>query len=172
MRLPRLAALALATTGLVAACGGGDGGGGGDGAAGTGATPAEFSAPVVGGEGELASASLEGRDTVLWFWAPWCTTCRAEADDVVDAAAALDGEVEIIGVAGRGEVPEMEGFVADTGTGGLTHVADTDGAIWSSYGVVTQPAFAFLDDSGEVEVVVGSLGRDALVERMDALAAA
>ncbi len=118
----------------------------------------------------MASASFAGQDTVLWFWAPWCTTCRGEADDVVVSAAALEGSVEIIGVAGRGEVPEMEDFLSDTGTDGLTHVVDADGSIWSGYGVASQPAYAFIDDSGDVEVVLGALGADALTERMQALA--
>lgn len=32
------------------------------------------------------------------------------------------------------------------GTGGLTHVVDGSGSIWSSYEVAAQPAYAFLDD--------------------------
>lgn len=130
---------------------------------------AAFTAPELGG-GELSSASFAGEDTVLWFWAPWCTSCRAEADDVVAAAAALDGEVEIVGIAGRGAVEEMEDFVSDTRTGGLTHVVDEDGSIWSSYEVIAQPAYAFIDDSGAVDVHVGALGEAALVERMTELA--
>jgi len=74
-------------------------------------------------------------------------------------------------VASRGGVAEMEGFVADTGTDGLTHVADESGSIWSDFGVVTQPAYAFVDDDGSVEVVVGALGEAALTERMTDLAA-
>ena len=129
-----------------------------------------FTAPQLGG-GEFNAASIQGKDTVLWFWAPWCTVCRAEAPDVVEAAAQFDGSVEVIGVAGRGEVPEMEQFLEDTGTGGLDHVVDGDGSIWTQFGVAAQPAFAFIDDSGEVEVFVGALGREALTERMQALAA-
>lgn len=175
MRPPRVPLLTLvaALVLLGAACGSsGDtsssaaGGGGSD--VGSAAT---FTAPTLGG-GELASSSFDGQDTVLWFWAPWCTICRGEADDVVESAAALEGSVEIIGVAGRGEVPEMEGFLSDTGTGDLTHVVDEDGSIWSQYGVAAQPAYAFIDDSGDVEVVVGALGADALTERMQALAEA
>ena len=132
---------------------------------------AEFAAATVGG-GEFDAASIQGKDTVLWFWAPWCTVCRAEAPDVVEAAAEFDGSIEVIGVAGRGELAEMEPFVADTGTGGLQHMVDDDGAIWSQFGVAAQPAFAFIDDDGEMEVFVGALGREALTERMQALAAA
>jgi thiol-disulfide isomerase/thioredoxin len=135
------------------------------------ATPAVLTADLVGG-GEFDAASLEGTDTVLWFWAPWCTVCRAEGPDVAEAAAEFDGSVQVIGVAGRGEVPDMEQFVADTGTDALEHLIDEDGSIWSGYGVAAQPAFAFIDDSGEVELFSGALGREALAERMRALAAA
>ena len=130
-----------------------------------------FTAPQLGG-GEFDSASIQGKDTVLWFWAPGCTVCRAEAPNVVAAAAEFEDSVEVIGVAGRGEVDEMDQFLADTDTGGLDHMVDSDGAIWSQYGVAAQPAFAFIDDSGEVEVVVGALGGEALTERMQKLAAA
>jgi len=155
---------------LAAACG--DGGSDPDAAA---AKPlrsdqVSFTATRLGG-GQFDGASIQGKDTVLWFWAPWCTVCRAEAPDVVEAAAEFDGSVEVIGVAGRSEVSEMEQFLADTGTGWLDHLVDGDGAIWSQFGVVAQPAFAFVDDSGEIEVFVGALGRDALTERMRALAA-
>ena len=169
----RLPALAFAFATLLTACGGaatsaGDAGSANAAESETSGPPAQFTAEQLGG-GELSSASFAGKDTVLWFWAPWCTVCRAEADDVVAASGALEGKVEIIGVAGRDEVPAMEGFVSDTGTGGLTHVVDADGSIWSSYEVFAQPAYAFIDDSGTVEVFVGALGEDALVERMNAL---
>jgi thiol-disulfide isomerase/thioredoxin len=130
-----------------------------------------FEAAKLGG-GELSSASLAGKDTVLWFWAPWCTVCRAEAPNVTAAAAAFEGEVEVIGVAGRGEVSEMEDFVSDTDTGSLTHIVDDSGAIWSGYGVAAQPSFAFIDDEGNVEVHVGALGEAGLTDRLDALTAA
>jgi thiol-disulfide isomerase/thioredoxin len=130
-----------------------------------------FSAATLDGE-DFASTELAGKSAVLWFWAPWCTVCRAEAPDVVGAAEILAGEVQVIGVAGRGDVSEMRRFVADTGTDGLTHVLDADGSIWSQYRVFAQPAFAFVGRDGSVEVFVGSLGRDALVERMIVLAEA
>ena len=175
MRANRLLLPALAFAGalLLAACGsGGTTTSDGASAGGTSASgPTEFAADKLGG-GQLSSASFAGKDTVLWFWAPWCTICRGEADDVVAAADAVGADVEIIGVAGRGEVAEMEDFVSETGTGGLTHVVDEDGSIWSSYEVIAQPAYAFIDDDGSVEVSVGALGEDALVERMTALAEA
>jgi thiol-disulfide isomerase/thioredoxin len=133
------------------------------------ASAPDFSAETLDG-GELASADLDG-PTVLWFWAPWCTICRAEAPNVVDGAATLGDDVTVIGVAGRGEVEAMDEFVADTGTGALTHVVDDDGSIWAAYGVTSQPAFAFIDADGTLdEVVIGAIGQDGLVDRATALA--
>ncbi len=107
-------------------------------------------------------ATTTGQPVLLWFWAPWCVVCRAEAPTLVDVAAELDGEVLVLGVAGRGSAEEMRAFVDDTGTGGLTHLADTDGAVWREFGVVAQPAFAFVAPDGGTEVFVGALDEDDL----------
>ena len=115
--------------------------------------------------GELAHGNV-----VLWFWAPWCTSCRAEGPRVAQVAEAYADDVRIIGVPGRGQVPAMNQFVDDTGTGALEHVIDDDGSIWTAFEVYGQPAFAFLDGSGEIEVFVGTLG-SALEDRVAALAA-
>lgn len=130
--------------------------------------PLEFSAAELGG-GRVEGSELVGADTVLWFWAPWCTSCRAEAPDVLEAAEAFEGRVEVVGVPGRGGTPEMEQFVADTGIGELRHAVDADGGIWRRFGIIGQPAFAFVDDDGTVEVFNGGLGLEALTERMAGL---
>lgn len=119
-----------------------------------------FEATTLDGS-RLDSSEFAGRDLVLWFWAPWCVTCRAEAGDVVDAARAMKGKVEVVGVAGRGSVEETKAFVEDTDTGALRHVVDGEGTIWTRFGVFAQPAYAFIDDSGSVSVAVGALGKDA-----------
>jgi thiol-disulfide isomerase/thioredoxin len=168
-RPPLLLVLLLAFAIVAAACGSSNGD---STAVGAGSGPRaglDFSAPDLAG-GEFAASSLDGRDAVLWFWAPWCTTCRSEAPGVVAAAEDYEGRVEVVGVAGRGQIPEMEAFVSDTGTEALTHLVDADGAIWSQFGVFAQPAFAFIDADGTVDVHVGTLGERALRERMGALA--
>ena len=44
--------------------------------------------------------------------------------------------------------------------------------MWASYGVVSQPAFTFVNDDGTVETRVGALGKDGLIEKIEALQAA
>ncbi|MGA8045502.1 MAG: redoxin domain-containing protein [Dermatophilaceae bacterium] len=118
-------------------------------------------------------AATQDKGVILWFWAPWCTICRGEAPEVAAVAAELEesgSPVVVLGVPGRGQVPEMEDFVADTGTGAMTHLVDVEGVLWRDFGVVTQPAFALLGTDGEVEVVNGALGEDGLREAAAALA--
>lgn len=81
-------------------------------------------------------------------------------------------QVNIIGVAGRDDLRDMEEFVSETGVDGFDHIADEDSEIWTTFGVTSQPAFVFIDDDGSTEMLISSLGLDGLTERVEALAAA
>lgn len=162
-RLRALAALA-ATLALTAACGTATGDPGGTSAGadrGVVSQPLQFTAQTVDDE-PFEGSSLEGKDTVLWFWAHWCTQCRREAPHVAAVSADTADQVTFVGVAGLGEVPAMQAFVADYGVAAFPHLADVDGSIWGRFGIVRQPAYAFIDDSGRVEIVRGELGEEAL----------
>ncbi len=63
----------------------------------------------------------------------------------------------------------MIDFVEETNVGAFDHWIDIDGAIWSELNVFDQPAFAFINDDGTVEVNVGALGEEGLAERLEAL---
>ncbi len=127
-----------------------------------------FTATTLTGA-DLDVATFAGSPLVLWFWAPWCTICRAEAPDVADVVAELDGQVTFLGVPGIGEQDAMRAFVEETGTGGFEHLVDDDGSLWQRFGVISQPAFAFIAPDGNVEVFAGALGADQLRERAQSL---
>lgn len=128
-----------------------------------------FTAQTVDG-GSFDGASLAGKPAVLWFWAPWCPKCRAEADGVAEIARANGDAVTFVGVAALDEVPAMQAFV-DQYDLDFTHVADpSDGAeLWLRFGVSVQPAYAFVGADGSVEVVKSQLGKDELAGRVAAL---
>lgn len=155
--MPRMVAtlvVACALLILTACSGGGASGGGGQG--GSAAASLEFTGTTLDGS-SFDSSTLSGKPAVLWFWAPWCTVCRAEAPDVSAVAADFADQVTFVGIAGRGEVGSMRQFVAETDTGGFEHLADVDGSLWQHFGVVAQPAFVFIDASGHTELVPSGL---------------
>ena len=115
-----------------------------------------FTAETVDGA-PFDGASVAGKDAVLWFWAPWCGDCRREAPHIASAQKA-NPDVVFVGVAGLGELPAMREFVRDYHVGAFQHLADLDGSLWRRFGVVRQPAHAFIDDSGSIEVVRGVMG--------------
>lgn len=126
-----------------------------------------FTAETVDGE-PFDGTALAGEDAVLWFWASWCTECRREAPHVAKSQAE-NPDVVFLGVAGLGETDDMRAFVDDYEVGGFEHLADLDGSLWQRFGVVQQPAYAFVDDSGTIEVFRGELGPDGLAEHVGAL---
>lgn len=130
--------------------------------------PAAVAGTTLTGE-QFAAADLDG-PVVYWFWAPWCTVCRAEAPAVAEVAERFDGEVTFVGVASRGPQDDMYAFVADTGTEGIRHVADVDGTIWAQFGVSAQPAFVFVDREGSATGWLGGLGEPLLDEVAASLA--
>lgn len=116
-------------------------------------------------------ASLAGKDAVLWFWAPWCPKCAREAEHVAAAHAAQGKNVQIIGVPAFGTLPEMQKFTTNFKVDALTHVADPDGNIWRRFQVTEQPAYAFIDQSGAVELVRGEIGPEQLDAKLKELLA-
>ena len=65
----------------------------------------------------------------------------------------------------------MVDFVDTFGVGSFPHAVDADGAIWSGFGVFTQPSWAFVSADGSVEVLLGALGDAGLRDRIEDLLA-
>lgn len=63
----------------------------------------------------------------------------------------------------------MVNFVEETGVGGFEHLIDLDSEIWLELEVIDQPAFAFVNDDGSIEVNIGALGEEELTARAQAL---
>ncbi|PRX49962.1 thiol-disulfide isomerase/thioredoxin [Prauserella shujinwangii] len=128
-----------------------------------------FTATTLDGE-PFSGSSLAGKAAVLWFWAPWCPNCRAEAPSLARTAGASKGEVTFVGVASQAGRAEMREFVRDYGVGGFRHLDDSGGALWQRFGVTYQPAYAFVSPDGTVEVVKQQLSADELADRVGGLA--
>jgi thiol-disulfide isomerase/thioredoxin len=137
------------------------------GSAGSGSSALDFNSRTLAGA-EFTGQSLANKPAVLWFWAPWCSTCQAEAP-TIGQAAAQHPNVTFVGVAALDRVPAMNQFVANYQLGGFTHLADTDTSVWRHFGITEQPAFALIAPNGSVEVVKGTMSETDLAQRLDAL---
>lgn len=81
-----------------------------------------------------------------------------------------EGKVAFIGMAGNDTEPPMRGFVEQYGLA-FPQAVSEDGSLWGRFGVPGQPAWVFVDDSGEYEVHVGPYGQAELEARLDELIA-
>jgi thiol-disulfide isomerase/thioredoxin len=85
---------------------------------------------------------------VLWFWAPWCPTCRAQGPGVSSLAEKYDGQVNVLGVGGLGDVIDIRDYAAQVQ--GPLHLIDPDGTVWRHFGVTAQSTYVVLDADGDV----------------------
>jgi hypothetical protein len=74
-------------------------------------------------------------------------------------------------VPGNDSTDAMQAFVDRFGLG-FPQAVTEDGSLWANFGVAYQPAWVFVDDGGETNLVPYELPRDELERTLDALIAA
>jgi thiol-disulfide isomerase/thioredoxin len=119
--------------------------------------------------GRFDGQSLAGKPALLWFWAPWCPTCVAQAPQVGAAARDYPGKIAVVGVAGLDSTAAMRDFVALPQVDHVVHLADEQGVVWKRFGVTAQSTYVLLDAAGQV-VYRGYLDGEELSRRLSALA--
>ena len=97
------------------------------------------------------ATKLAGRPVVLWFWAPWCSTCMGQAAAVAELAKEYDGKVTMIGIAGLDQSTKaMNQFVTEGEVANVTHLNDKAGVVWRKFGIKEQSVFVMINRSGKV----------------------
>jgi hypothetical protein len=71
-------------------------------------------------------------------------------------------------VPGNDSTENMQAFVDEYGLRFQQAVTE-DGSLWTRFGIAYQPAWVFVDDSGETTVVPYELGKDDLEATLDEL---
>lgn len=115
-------------------------------------------------------ASLQGKPAVLWFWAPFCPFCNAEAPGVAQVAAANPG-VAFVGIAAHSSVADMQSFASKYNLN-FPNLNDADGSIWARYNVPWQPAYVFYRADGSSTFVnnpTSAMSQQELSSRVAAL---
>ena len=96
------------------------------------------------------AATLVGKPTVLWFWAPWCATCAGQADQINELKDEFGDRLAIVGIAGLGDNDAMREFVTDLDVGTVPNLDDRPGELWRRFGVTEQSTFVLIDRHGTV----------------------
>ncbi|MBT2487221.1 redoxin domain-containing protein [Streptomyces sp. ISL-96] len=101
-------------------------------------------------------ATLVGKPTVLWFWAPWCPKCKAQGPETAKVAAQFEGRANVVGVAGLDKPAAMKDFVASAKVGAFPNLSDEGGDIWKKFEITEQSTYVVLDKDGKT-VFTGNL---------------
>ncbi len=123
----------------------------------------DFTATTVEGR-SFEGASLAGRPTLLWFWAPWCPTCRGQIPQVEGLASTHGEDLQVIGVGALDSAEAIADFADDVT--GVTHLEDVDGELFRRFGITEQSSFVLLDADGGVAFETGYGGADELDQRV------
>ena len=110
---------------------------------------------------------LEGKPAVLWFWAPWCSTCMAQRSTVSQLADQYDGEVSIVAVGGLDDEAAIRDLAKRIPN--VTHLVDDEGVVWKHFGVTAQSTYEIISADGEI-VSTGYLDNDELTAAVANLA--
>jgi peroxiredoxin len=129
----------------------------------------KFTSTTVEGK-PFDGATLAGKPTVLWFWAPWCPKCRAQASETAKVAAEYQGRVNVVGVAGLDKTSAMRDFVADHKLSGFPQLSDESGTVWKRFEVVEQSTYVLLDATGKTVDRGRFPGGDGLSDKVATLA--
>ncbi|MFI2369267.1 redoxin domain-containing protein [Streptomyces sp. NPDC018833] len=95
------------------------------------------------------AATLAGKPTVLWFWAPWCPKCKAQGPESAKVAAQFQGKANVVGVAGLDKQQAMK-------VGEFPNLSDEVGDIWKKFEITQQSTHVILDKDGKT-VFTGNL---------------
>ncbi len=117
-------------------------------------------APELAGESldgeQIALSDTAGQVTVVNVWAQWCAPCRAEADDLVEAAKQLP-DVPFFGIDIRDNRAAAQAFVRSKGLP-YDSLFDPNGeSLLAFHGIVTiqsPPTTLVIDKAGRVAAIV------------------
>ena len=109
----------------------------------------DVSASTVDGA-DWDGADLAGKPAVLWFWAPWCPTCRAQVSGVGELARTHGDDVAVVGVGAQDDADAIAEFASSVDPA-VTNLSDVDGSVWRHFEVTAQSTYLVLDADGEVQ---------------------
>lgn len=116
---------------------------------------------------KISTASLQGKVSVVVFWATWCGGCKREIPDLVALRDAFPThDVEIIGLSVDEAHKDLQAFAQQAGINYRIARA-TDSANEAFGKIDSLPTIFIIDGEGRIKFRhAGNMAKDALVERI------
>lgn len=89
------------------------------------------------------------KPVLLWFWAPHCPACAAEAPGMKEFSEAHADTVEVIGIGTQDDAGMAADFVEQHGIP-FQMLWDESFETWAAFGISAQPATALFSADGEM----------------------
>lgn len=108
-----------------------------------------FSFPLLDTGAQVSRADLGGKPTLLVFWAPWCTVCKAESQNVSWVRSLVGAHANVVSVVSSYQSrAEVQAYVRE-------HAVDYpvllgDEATAAQFAVEAFPTVYFLDAQGRI----------------------
>ena len=123
----------------------------------------EFTLPLLGGGGEVASRDYDGQVLVVNFWASWCVPCRAEAPHLQSFYERWSSQgVGMVGIVYQDSESAALEFRDEFGLT-FPQVMDPQGVAAIDFGVFGIPETFVIDQNGVVMAkLIGAVGPQTL----------
>jgi thiol-disulfide isomerase/thioredoxin len=107
-----------------------------------------FSLPLLVGDGELASAELEGKPVVINFWGSWCEPCKEELPAFQRTYDDYQGEVEFVGINMKDNLDDARAMAEDFGLTYPLVVGETE--LERQFDLIGYPTTVFITSEYEL----------------------
>ena len=103
----------------------------------------------------FSSESLEGEQTLLMFWAPWCGVCRRELPKLAQYYRETgSAEIQILTIGTASPESQVKGYVEDhSNTFVFPTVYDDGRLLKDAFGIRAFPTYVLLDEEGTIRLI-------------------
>lgn len=109
----------------------------------------DFTFAQLDGPSAVSSTSLRGKPTMLVFWAPWCSVCKAEARNISWVQRLVGRRAQVVSVVtGYRNTEEVRRWKEEHGV--EYPVLLGDDAIVERFGISAFPSVYFVDPAGRI----------------------